>query len=73
MTGTSWAGGVGVGEGDCARQLKTIARIANCQRLRIENLWGKRIWLNEINFGDFWQSWQFWQSTTFVRVSAVKP
>jgi len=48
-----------VGEGDWAKLPEKIARIDNCQRMRIENLLRKRIGLNEINFGDLWQSCQF--------------
>jgi hypothetical protein len=75
ITGTSWAGcgdGVGVGDGDCARRLKAIARIDNCQTLKIEDLSRQRIWLSEINFGDLRQSRQFWQSKVFGFFSAVK-
>src|SRR5262245_4728393 len=45
----------------------TIAKIDNCQRLKIENLLSKQSRLEQINFGDLWQGWQFWQSCILLR------
>jgi hypothetical protein len=72
ITGTSCAGlGVGVGVGGWAKLQKAIARIdptPGDQTLKTENLLRKRVWLNEINFGDFGNLGLFWQSTAFVHV-----
>jgi hypothetical protein len=68
---------VGVGVGGWARLQKAIARIdptLGDQTLKTENLLRKRVWLNEINFGDFDNLWLFLAiDGVGPRFSAVKP